>query len=314
MASHPNLVHLDDVPARELDQGEMGWRRKRPGAAAGAVRSGLSLFELLPGRRSTPPHIHANEEEIFFVLGGSGLSWQDGRTHEVRRGDCIVHRVKAEAHTLIAGDDGLQVLAFADNSTADVTYMPHTKMFWAGARWIPADRPHPFAADAEAGPIAVPAPEAARPATIVHVDHVEPEVDATEGFRGAERRLGRAAGAQRTGLRHVVLEPRQASCPPHWHTVEEEIFVVLDGTGEALLGEERLPLRAGSVLVRPPGTRVAHALLAGDAGMTYLAWGHDRPDEIVYYPRSRKLDVAGLLLRVDEVGYYDGEPPLDPPS
>ena len=61
------------------------------------------------GRRSTPVHTHTAEEEIFYVLGGAGLSWQDGRTYRV---DCLLHAPRGPAHALIAGDDGLQVLGF----------------------------------------------------------------------------------------------------------------------------------------------------------------------------------------------------------
>ncbi len=32
-----------------------------------------------------PVHVHGDEEELFFVLRGSGLSWQDGRTYAVGR-------------------------------------------------------------------------------------------------------------------------------------------------------------------------------------------------------------------------------------
>ena len=46
-----------------------------------------------------PVHVHADEEELFYVLDGEGLSWQDGRTYAVRAGDCVLHRPGAEAHT-----------------------------------------------------------------------------------------------------------------------------------------------------------------------------------------------------------------------
>ncbi len=48
---------------------------------------------------------------------------------------------------------------------------------------------------------------------------------------------------------------------------------MLDGDGFARLGEERFADQAGSILVRPPSSRVAHALVAGDGGLTYLAYG-----------------------------------------
>ena len=60
----------------------------------------------------TPAHIHGEAEEIFYVLGGSGLTWLDEKAYEIREGDCIVYKNWHEAHTIRASDDGLDVLAF----------------------------------------------------------------------------------------------------------------------------------------------------------------------------------------------------------
>ena len=64
------------------------------GDAAGIeVDLGVARLRLDPGGRSSPVHVELDEEEIFYVLAGSGLSWQDGKTYEVGRAITIVHRV-----------------------------------------------------------------------------------------------------------------------------------------------------------------------------------------------------------------------------
>lgn len=307
MAAHPNLTHWDDVPGRAYEDGELRGVRRRLAADGGAREIGLSRYDLPPGARSMPAHVHADEEEIFFVLSGGGLSWQDGRSFAIGAGDCLVHRCGAEAHTLIAGPEGLSVLAFAEGSRTHLTWLPHAGTMWAGPRWVPVDGPHPFKAEVAAGPLEVPAPEAERPPSIVRLDDVEHHVRERGAYAVDERDLGSAAGSERSGLRHAVLPAGRLSCPPHWHTGAEEAFVVLAGDGHALLDDAELPLRAGSVLVRPPGTRVAHALRAGDAGMTYLAYGTRVPTDLVFYPRSSKVNVLGVLFRVEPVDYWDGE-------
>ena len=55
-------------------------------------------------------------------------------------------------------------------------------------------------------------------------------------------------------------------------------------------------MRAGSVVVRPPGTGVAHAFRGGDGGMTLLMYGTRDPSEVCYYPRSGKVYFVGLGL------------------
>ena len=61
-------------------------------AAGAPSASGLSRYRIAAGERAMPVHVHADEEELFYVLGGEGLSWQDGRAYAVRAGDCILHR------------------------------------------------------------------------------------------------------------------------------------------------------------------------------------------------------------------------------
>ena len=308
MAAHPNVIHLDDVEAETRESGELRSTRRRLGPAGGTLKVGLSHWELPPGARSTPVHTHADEEELCFVLSGSGLSWQDGRTYEIAAGDCIVHRIQAEGHTLIAGDAGLTVLMFGEGSDTSLTWLPRAKAMWAATHWIPTDGPHPFKAEAAAGPLELPeAPEEERAATIVALDDCPPEEEQPDGYQGVERKLSAPAGAVRSGLRHVILRPDQVSCPPHWHTVEEEIFYVLGGSGQVLLGDERFELRAGSIVMRPPGTQVAHALRAGEEGLTYLVYGTRVPADICFYPRSNKLNIMGVLFEVAPVDYWVGE-------
>src|ERR687883_1608744 len=69
-------IRVQDVPAERWEQGELAATRRRLGRAAGAKRLGVALVEIDPGRRSTPPHSHADEDEAFLVLAGSGLSYQ----------------------------------------------------------------------------------------------------------------------------------------------------------------------------------------------------------------------------------------------
>ena len=61
---------------------------------------------------------------------------------------------------------------------------------------------------------------------------------------------------------------------------------------------------------RPLGRpKRAHALrAAADADCTYLAYGMRRDDEIVFYPRSRKAYLGGVLVRLELADdYWDGE-------
>ncbi|MEA2251515.1 MAG: hypothetical protein QOG70_1757, partial [Solirubrobacteraceae bacterium] len=167
----------------------------------------------------------------------------------------------------------------------------------------------PFEAEAAVGPLEVPDPEPERPATIVALDDLPVDAVRRGDVARARRDLGVALGSRPTGLRHLVVEPGALSGPPHCHSSEEELFVVLEGEGVLLLGDEEHPVRPGTIVSRPPGTGVAHAFRAGDGPLTLLAYGTRDPSDIVYYPRSGKVSLRGVkaIFRVERVDYWDGE-------
>jgi uncharacterized cupin superfamily protein len=310
------VIHWDDVEPFRREAGHIGGSWRDLGRAARTRGVGVKLIDVDPGRWSTPAHVEGAEEEIFFVLSGSGRSWQDdgrgGGTYEVRAGDCLVHLVEEETHTLHAGPDGLQVLAYGQRLPHGNTVLPRAGVAWMSPGFVDVtvvgERQHPYLREAEAGE-----PEGElreRPPSIVNLDDVPGEAYDRPGYAGLERDLARAAGSVATGLRHVVLEPGCLSAAPHCHSAEEEIFVVLDGEGTLLLGGDEHPIQAGSVVARPPGTRISHALRAGDGGLTYLAYGTREANDIAYYPRSRKVYFrgVGLMTRLEPLDYWDGEP------
>ena len=85
---------------------------------------------------------------------------------------------------------------------------------------------------------------------------------------------------------------------------------MLEGDGTCELGDESFPVRRGSVITRPAGTGIAHAIRAGDAGIALLAYGTREPNDIAYYPRSNKISFrgVGVIARLEHVEYGDGEP------
>jgi uncharacterized cupin superfamily protein len=289
------------------------------GDAAGTQRVGVARLKLDPGGRSSPVHAEFGEEEIFYVLGGSGLSWQDGKTYEIGSEDAIVHKRAWETHTLIAGPDGLDVLAFGERAVSPASYLPRAGVLRMGATIDLSTGGHPWDREAEAGELELPEPITPRLPSIVNRSEVAAEEFAGATFVG----FGVAGGSEHTGLSHSVLPPGAEGAPPHCHSSEEEIFIVLEGDGVLKLwptpglsrltgGEaqvEEHPIRSGHVVSRLPATRVAHSFVAGPGGMTYLAYGTRDPNDIVYYPRSNKINFrgVGIIARLDSLDYFDGE-------
>lgn len=250
------------------------------GQAAGALNVGLRRLELTPGE--TVEQGDPGAEEILFVVSGSGSSQDRRSSSPVRAGDCIVRHVQHTGHTLRAGDEGLTLLRFIG----------------------------PLARRPNLG-------DELPPPSIVNLEGGKVEY---EGEFGKWVLLARQAGAIRTGLNWGRLERGSAGAPPHSHSADEELFVVLEGTGTVELWpspvqsgqteQETHELRAGNVIARPPSTGISHFLRGGAEAMTFLAYGTREPNDVCYYPRSNKIywRGLGLIARLESLDYDDGEP------
>jgi uncharacterized cupin superfamily protein len=305
------IVHWDDVEPRRGEDGHIAGAWRFLGRAAGSDKVTVNRIEVDPNRWSTPAHVEG--EEIFYVLDGSGISWQDGTVYEVRKGDCIVHRAGREAHTLRAGDDGLDVLVYGAHGNDGHATLPRAGVTWLGRSWVRSgEGGHPWEQEAAAGEPDVGEP-AERPKNIVNVDSLEPDAE-------GDRVIAGEAGAQHAGLHHRTLAAGTAAVPAHCHSAEEEIFVMLEGSVTLELIPSPRPaadgvkpethkLRPGHVICRPPGTRISHFIRAGDQGAVMLVYGTKDPNDIAYYPRSNKINFrgVGLIARLDALEYADGE-------
>jgi uncharacterized cupin superfamily protein len=307
------LAHWDEVDGHRNEKGPMAATWQRLGDAAGAKGIGVNRVRLEPGRLPTPPHSHGLSEEIYYVLRGSGLLWQDEQVFEVRAGDTIVQLADHYEHTLKGGPDGLDYLVFGTRHPVEYGWLPRSNAVRLSWPWVEGRTDDPWDLEAQVGELEFADP-GERPANVVALEDVPLDED-------GDRVLGDAAGSDRSGLNWIRRAKGRRGCPPHCHSLESEAFVVLEGSGTLELLPTRVPaelgaapesheLRPGHVFARPPATRVAHSIVAGPEGITYLAYGTREPNDIAYYPRSNKVYFrgVGLMTRLDQLDYEDGEP------
>jgi quercetin dioxygenase-like cupin family protein len=111
--------------------------------------------------------------------------------------------------------------------------------------------------------------------TVVHVDELP-----GEGPGGAVRFLRRALGATAFGINHFTLPPG-ATGREHDEsaTQQEEVVLVLAGSGELVVDGERVPLTPGTaVRIDPEAQRVP---TAGPDGLVFVTVGSPRADPYV---------------------------------
>jgi len=120
--------------------------------------------------------------------------------------------------------------------------------------------------------------------------------------------------ARKLGAGFDILAPGKRSCPYHYHLAQEEMFVILQGTGTLRVAGEMLPVRAGDVVVIPPGPEYPHQFInTSGAPMHYLSISTQERPEICYYPDSGKIgafaqDHSVIQRRATSIDYWDGEP------
>jgi uncharacterized cupin superfamily protein len=310
------VAHWDEVEWQHLAKGEMDARWQQLGGAAGSEGVGLNRVRVAPGRLPTPPHSHGAAEELYYVLAGSGLAWQDDVVHEVRPGDCVIHRPDEMEHTFLAGDGGLEILVFGTRHPTELGWLPRSRAIRLGWPWVEGRTDDPWEIEASGPPLEIGEP-APRPANIVNVDEVEPlELPGT-----ITAPLATTERSKLAGLHWERVHPGRHGAPPHCHSEEEELFVILEGEATLELwpspvaasrGIERedVPLRPGHVVSRLPGSKVAHAFRGGPDGVTMLIYGTRKPNDMAWYPRSNKIYWRGLgvLGRIESLDYSDGEP------
>ena len=135
--------------------------------------------------------------------------------------------------------------------------------------------------------------------------------------RGA--RLARGTAAKKLGASIDIIEPGMRGCPYHLHHAQEEMFVVLEGSGTLRVAGELLPLRKGDVVFIPAGPEYPHQIInSSNAPLQVLSISTQEQPEICEYPDSgkhlaeMKVDGSPVFDVIERAGqsldYWDGEP------
>jgi len=138
-------------------------------------------------------------------------------------------------------------------------------------------------------------------------------------FRDSYFPISDKIGANKLGYSIMVLEPGFKACPFHNHHINEEMFLVLSGSGTLRFGSKTYDIVKDDIIACPPGgSELAHQIInTGTSPLKVLCVSTNEQVEICEYPDSNKaLSVVGTqgnrsfrhISRLgDEVDYFDGE-------
>jgi len=133
------VVRTSEVPwTQAMERGKFSGRRK----ALGGERLSCGLWELPPGKRSFPLHVHHVTEEAMYVVSGRGkVRTPDGETG-IGPGDYISFLPGGTAHQLV--NDGAEPLVYLAMSSVQgfdlVEYPDSDKVACSVGAWPNAKR------------------------------------------------------------------------------------------------------------------------------------------------------------------------------
>jgi len=112
------VVNLDDLTLEHYAEGAtFESRSARIGPSLGAKDLGYAYDVVPPGKRSCPFHSHRGEEEMFFIVRGTGTLRYGTETRPLRAGDviCCPTGGPETAHQIV--NDSQAELAYLSVST-----------------------------------------------------------------------------------------------------------------------------------------------------------------------------------------------------
>lgn len=100
---------------------------------------------------------------------------------------------------------------------------------------------------------------------------------------------------KRLGVRVEEMQPGETSSVHHFHTLEEEHVLVLEGSATLILGADRHALKAGDHVWFEAGKEEAHHIEnTSSQPFKFLVFGERNPQDVVVYPEQQVMLIKSL--------------------
>jgi uncharacterized cupin superfamily protein len=124
--------------------------------------------------------------------------------------------------------------------------------------------------------------------------------------------LSAFAGAAQITVCMEVLPPGKQANQAHYHLLEEEHILVLEGSMTVRLGEKTFVIAAGHYVCFPAGQPIAHSITNHtDAPCRYLILGNSQKNDVIVYPDTGRVCVKATgesYHTTPTMEYWEGVP------
>lgn len=280
----------------------------------GDYHVGIAIEELAPGKQSAPAHYHIFEEEHVFILEGSLTARIGAERHEMRAGDyvcfpagqraghCLINDGDTTCRYVIAGErNPNEVAVYTDSNKVllralgqrTILDLAATRGYWDGEDigLPPGEIPIPHVAASSADAAVEPHP----PISSQDVAWEETQMGTRFGGRAKHLTYAAVGSNYHVGMLIEAPAPGRRLAPLHYHMLEEEHALILEGEVRLLLGDESFDMKPGDYVCFPAGQKIGHSFMnSGSGPCSYLMIGERNPNEVCVYPQSNKLAVDAL--------------------
>ena len=117
-------------------------------------------------------------------------------------------------------------------------------------------------------------------------------------------------GGTQIGVANEVLAPGRQANPMHYHMLEEEHVLILEGSLTLRLGERSYVMSAGHYVCFPAGQKVGHALYNHTSEpCRYLIIGNTSPHDVAVHTETGRVAVRLMgegYRQSATMGYWEG--------
>lgn len=312
----PRPIATADVPWTEFSdvpRFAVRYRHLSLAALGEDYRVGVAVEELPPGKRSAPAHYHMLEEEHVFILDGALTVRLGQDTHPMQAGDYIcfpagqraghhlINHTDAPCRYVIIGErNPNDVIVYTDSNKVMVRPLGrHTLLDLAARRryWDGEETGLPAGESPRYPDEPPPQPEAPPKPPISSAALAWDEFAHAPGFVDRNKHLTYQAVGKcfHVGVLIESPPPGARGAPKHYHMLEEEHALILEGEVTLLFGEERIAMKPGDYVCFPAGQRIGHSFLnSGTGPCSWLMIGERNPHEVIVQPDSGKMQVRAL--------------------
>lgn len=140
---------------------------------------------------------------------------------------------------------------------------------------------------------------------ISNIDNIPKEYTYDPDFQTKMKTIliGDALGSEKFYVNIDYVKPGGKSVKYHFHSAQEEFFLIMKGTGILRMNGEEIPIKTGDVISKPAGKNIAHQFINNTSEiLEILDVGTREKDDVATYPDENIVFIRNkkLVFNLDD--------------